>query len=73
MEGGKDGNSRKSQRYGEGYQEIRKIHTESEVSKGAVITREELLRGTKEIMENSNSRRYDNCRICLAIGGMACY
>jgi hypothetical protein len=69
---GKDSNSRKWQRCGEGYQEIRTIYKESEVPKGTVMTREELLRGTKEIMENPNSRRYSHRRICLARWGMAC-
>jgi hypothetical protein len=69
---GKDGNSRKWQRCGEGYQEIRTIYKESEVPKGTVMTREELLRGPKEIMENPNSRRYSHRRICLARWGMAC-
>jgi hypothetical protein len=58
------------QRYGEGYQETRRAYKESEVHKGAVITKEELSRRTKEIMGNPNSRRYDHCRICLARWGM---
>ena len=58
--------------YGEGYQEIRRIYKETEVRKGTVITREELLRRTKEIMENPNRERYDHCKICLARWGMAC-
>jgi hypothetical protein len=49
MEGGKGGNSRKSQRYGERYQEIRRIWKESEVPKGTAITRVEPLSRTKEI------------------------
>jgi len=72
MEGGKDSNSRKSQRYGEGYQEIMRICKESEVPKGTVITSVEPLSETKEIMENPNSRRYGHCIICLARWGMAC-
>jgi hypothetical protein len=72
MEGGKGGNSRKWQRCGEGYQEIRRIRKESEILKGTVITRVELLNGTKEIMENPDSRKYGHRRICLAMWGMAC-
>ena len=58
--------------YGEGYKEIRKIYKETEIPKGTVITRDELLRRTKEIMENPNSGRYNHCKICLARWGMAC-
>jgi hypothetical protein len=47
------------------------IYKKSEILNGTVIIREELLRGTKEIVKNSNSKRYDHCRISLAIGGMA--
>jgi len=72
MEGGKGGNSRKWQRFGEGYQEIRMIYKESEVPKGKVITRVKPLSRTKEIMENPNSRRYSHRRIFLARWGMEC-
>lgn len=58
--------------HNEGYKEIRRIYKETEVKKGTVIPREELLRRTKEIMENPNSGRYDHCKICLARWGMAC-
>lgn len=55
-----------------GYKEIRRIYKETEVPKGTVITRGELLRRTKEVMENPNRGRYDHCKICLARWGMAC-
>ncbi len=58
--------------YGEGYREIRRIYKETEVRKGTVITRRELLRRTKVIIENPNEGRYDHCKICLARWGMAC-
>lgn len=58
--------------YGEGYQEIRRIYKETEVKKGTVIPRGELLQRTKEVMEDPNSGRYDHCKICLARWGMAC-
>jgi len=58
--------------HSEGYKEIRRIYKESEVRKGTVITRAELLRRTKEVMENPNSGKYDHCKICLARWGMAC-
>jgi hypothetical protein len=70
--GDKGGNSGKSQRYEEGYQEIRRIHEESEAHKGTVIEGRELLRRTKGIMGNLNTGRYDRCRIWSARWRMAC-
>lgn len=58
--------------YGEGYQEIRRIYKETELKKGTIISRGELLKRTKGIMENPNSKRYDHCKICQARWGMAC-
>jgi len=43
---------------------------ETEVRKETVITRSELLKRTKEIMQNPNSGRYDHCKACLARWGM---
>jgi len=58
--------------HNEGYQEIRRLYKESEVKKGTVIHRSELLKRTKEVMENPHSGRYDHCKVCLARWGMAC-
>ena len=58
--------------YNDGYKEIRKIYKETEIRKGTAISREELLRRTKEIMEDPNSGRYDHCKICQARWGVAC-
>jgi len=58
--------------HGDGFKEIRQIYRDTEVKKGTVIPRAELLRRTKEIMENPNRGRYDHCKICLARWGMAC-
>jgi len=58
--------------HNEGYKEIRRIYKESEVEKGTVISRKELLRRTKEIMENPRGGKFDHCKICLARWGMAC-
>ena len=58
--------------YGENYREIRRIYKETEIKKGTIITREALLRMTKEVMENPNRGKYDHCKICLARWGQAC-
>lgn len=58
--------------HGKEYKEIRGIYKESEVKKGTVISREELLKRTKEVMENPKRSRFDHCKICLARWGMAC-
>jgi len=57
--------------YGEGYKTIRRIYKESEVKKGTIISRKELLRRTKEVMEKENPG-YEHCKVCLARWGMAC-
>ncbi|KKL65816.1 hypothetical protein LCGC14_2151250, partial [marine sediment metagenome] len=58
--------------HNEGFSEIRRIYKESEVRRGTVISRQELLSSTKEAMENTNGNKYDHCKICLARWGMAC-
>ena len=58
--------------HNDGFREIRKVYKESEVKKGTVITRKELLRRTKFEMEDGHGEKYAHCRICLARWGMAC-
>ena len=57
--------------HGEGFKKIRSIYKESEVPKGTVISRQELLERTKAIMEQEDPD-FEHCKICLAILGMAC-
>jgi len=58
--------------HNDGYKEIRRIYKESEVKKGTVISRQELLERTKFEMEDGHGEKYAHCRICLARWGMAC-
>lgn len=57
--------------YGEGFKEIRRIYKDSEEKRGRIVSRQELLRRTKEVMENG-SEKFGHCRVCLARWGMAC-
>jgi MoaA/NifB/PqqE/SkfB family radical SAM enzyme len=57
--------------YGDAYRELRQVYKDSEVPKGTVISREELLKRTKEVMENPNGR-FAHCWVCQARWGMAC-
>jgi hypothetical protein len=58
--------------FGDAYQELRQIYRDTERKRGSVISREKLLRMTKETMENPNAGRFDHCKVCLARWGAAC-
>ena len=58
--------------YGEDYKRVRDIYIKSEVKKGTIISRQELLNKTRIIFENPKRDRFDHCLVCLARWGAAC-
>jgi len=58
--------------HGSAYEELRRVCKATERPKGTTISREDLLKMTREVFENPNAGRFDHCKVCLVRWGAVC-